>query len=531
MMYILTADEMREMDRQTIETFGLPGRVLMENAGRGATRAIFQTWPDVYTKSVAVFAGKGNNGGDGFVIARYLAQHGVDVTVYLLAGRDRLKGNAADNFKHLETLGITVTEMPDELTFSRYKSQIACSGLVVDAVLGTGLESEVKGYYANVIDFMNNLKAPVFSVDIPSGLASDTGNPCGICIKADATATFAFAKLGHMLLPGADYTGKLFIVDIGIPPHIVKSAKPAHKLLTAELIKSLVPMRSSLAHKGQTGHVLVAAGSTGKTGAAVMAATAAMRAGAGLVTLAVPESINNVVETRALEVMTRPFAESEKGVLGKNSLEEILSMAKDKACLALGPGLTTAGTTRELVCGLIQNSPVPVVADADALNILASDPEVMHKRRSELILTPHPGEMSRLAKISTAEIQADRISAAKNFAEKNKIHLVLKGARTIIAHPDGSVFVNPTGNPGMASGGMGDVLTGMIAGFLAQGVSETHACHLGVYLHGAAGDMLAQSKGAFGYLAGELMDHLPETLNALISGSFTDTAHDCRPML
>lgn len=530
-MYILTADEMREMDRQTIETFGLPGRVLMENAGRGAVRAIFQTWPDIYTRSVAVIAGKGNNGGDGFVIARYLAQHGVDVSVYLLSSRDRLKGDAAANFKHLETLGITVTEMADELTFSRYKEQIAGCGLLVDAILGTGLDSEVRGYFRNIIDFINHVQSPVFSVDIPSGLHSETAIPCGICIKADATATFAFAKIGHMLLPGADYTGKLFIIDIGIPPHIVRSARPGHQLLTAAWILSLMPARSSRSHKGQTGHVLVAAGSTGKTGAAIMTAAAAMRAGAGLVTLAIPESINDVVETRALEVMTRPMAESEKGILGKNNTEDLISLLSDKACLALGPGLGTADTTRILVSDLIQHSPVPVVLDADGLNNLASNTGMLQKRRSEIILTPHPGEMSRLTGISTAEIQADRVAAARNFARTHKVHLVLKGARTVIAHPGGQVHVNPTGNSGMASGGMGDVLTGMIAGFLAQGVLPENACHLGVYLHGAAADMLAQSRGPFGYLAGEVMDHLPDTINALISGTFTDTAHDCRPML
>lgn len=530
-MYILTADEMREMDAQTIETFGLPGRVLMENAGRGAVRAIFDTWPEIYSRRVAVMAGKGNNGGDGFVIARYLAQHGVDAAVYLLASRDRLRGDAAANFKHLETLGIPVTEMPDDLTFSRYKEEIAGCHLIVDAILGTGLDSEVKGFFRDVIDFINQVSAPVFCVDIASGLHTETGQPCGTCVKADATATFAFAKLGHMLLPGARYTGKLFIIDIGIPAHIVREANPRHQLLTSGWIRSRLPVRDQQSHKGQTGHVLVAGGSTGKSGAAVMTATAAMRAGAGLVTLAIPESLNTIAETRGLETMTRPLPEARGGILGKDNLEPIVSMLSDKACMALGPGMGTADTTRELVCALIEKSPVPVVVDADGLNNLAGCPGVLKNKRAEIILTPHPGEMARLTETSTSEIQADRISAARNFAETHGVHLVLKGARTVIAHPDGRVFVNPTGNPGMASGGMGDVLTGMIAGFTAQGVAADAACHLGVYLHGAAADLVAKKRGPVGYMAGDVMDHLPETFGAIDSGAFTDVAHDCRPLL
>ncbi|MCF8025845.1 MAG: NAD(P)H-hydrate dehydratase [Desulfobacteraceae bacterium] len=530
-MYILTADEMREMDRRTIENFGLPGRLLMENAGRGAVRAIFSVWPDVYTRSAAVIAGKGNNGGDGFVIARYLFQHGVDVSVYLLAERGRVKGDAAANLELIETLGLQVTEMPDELSFSQYKEEIAGNDLLIDAILGTGLDSEVKGYFREVIDFMNNSRTPVFSVDIPSGLHTETGRPCGICVRADATATFAFPKLGHMLLPGAEYTGRLTIVDIGIPPYIVQSAEPKHQLLTAGWIRSQLAARDLQTHKGQTGHVLAAAGSPGKTGAAAMTAMSALRAGAGLVTLAVAESINHAVETLATEVVTHPLADDKKGALGGGNADEILSLLSDKKCLALGPGIGTLETTAQLVGTLIEKSPVPLVIDADGLNCLAQNPKVLAKKQSDLVLTPHPGEMARLADTTAAEIQEDRIAAAREYAKKHGVYLVLKGARTVAAMPDGNIFVNPTGNPGMASGGMGDVLTGMIAGFIAQGKSPGIACRLAVYLHGASADLLAEKRGPFGYIATDIMNHLPETIKAVKDATFRDIAHECRPML
>ncbi|MFW6080667.1 MAG: NAD(P)H-hydrate dehydratase [Desulfosalsimonas sp.] len=530
-MYILTADEMREMDRRTIENFGLPGRLLMENAGRGAARSVFRVWPDVYTKSVAVIAGKGNNGGDGFVIARYLYQHGVDVSVYLLAERSRVKGDAAANLELIETLGIPLTELPDELSFSGYKKEIAQKDLIIDAILGTGLDSEVKGYFREVIDFINNSRTPIFSVDIPSGLHTETGRQCGICVQAGATATFAFAKLGHMLLPGAQYTGRLSIVDIGIPPHIVRSAEPAHQLLTAGWIRSQLGPRDPQTHKGGTGHVLTAAGGPGKTGAAAMTAMSALRAGAGLVTLAVAKNINASVENLATEAMTHPLDDDKKGILCEKNTKEILSLLQDKKCLALGPGIGTDETTVKLVGALIQKSPVPVVLDADGVNCLAKNLTALSKKKSDIILTPHPGEMARLTDTAAEKIQENRIAAAREFGEKHGIFMVLKGARTIIATPEGKVYVNPTGNAGMASGGMGDVLTGMISGFIAQGKCPETACRLAVYLHGAAADLVAEKRGPYGYIATEVMNHLPDTIKAVIDGTFTDIAHECRPML
>ena len=520
-MYLVTAGEMQEMDRQTIESYGLPGRVLMENAGMGATYILLKQFKELINKKVGIIAGRGNNGGDGFVMARYLSQKGVSVTVYLLAQKSMVKGDAAENLNILAPLDITVIEMPDQKSFSKHKTSMLHQDIWVDAILGTGLKSDVKGYFRKIIEFINSSEKPVFSVDIPSGLNADTGQPCGTCIQAHTTATFAFAKTGHLIFPGATYTGNLEIVDIGIPGYIVKKVGPRQYLLTPELVRAALQKRSPESHKGNTGHLLIVAGSTGKTGAAAMTAISAMRSGAGLVTLGIPKSLNPVLETQVLEVMTSPLSEAEGGILDESSLDEIMELISGKKCLALGPGLGTASGTKNLVIRIIQECSLPLVIDADGLNNLIDNIHILENLKNPVILTPHPGEMSRLTGRPVSFIQNDRINCARSFAEKFKVHVVLKGARTVIAHPDGKVFVNPTGNPGMASGGMGDILTGIIAGFVTQGYSPESATHAGVYLHGAAADALAKKKALFGYLATEVMNAIPGQIQHLINDQQT----------
>jgi len=511
-MHLVTADEMREMDRQTIESFGLPGRVLMENAGRGATRVLIKKFPDIAARRVAVIAGRGNNGGDGFVMARYLAQAGIDVTVYLLSESSRLAGDAADNFNLLALLKIPVKEITNETDFNQAKMELAHHSLFVDAILGTGLNSDVRGFFKSVIEFINAMERPVFSVDIPSGLHTDTGQPCGTCIRADATATFAFPKIGLIQLPGAKYSGQIHIIDIGIPPLILKNVRPRHHLISKKMLESLIRPRACDIHKGGTGHILVIAGSPGKTGAAALAATSALRTGAGLVTLGIPRGLNPIAESQALEVMTVPLPETKTGMHTEKSLETILSLLKEKKCLAMGPGMGTDEKTKALVNLLIPQCPVPMVIDADGLNNLADNPEILKQGKSDIILTPHPGEMARLTGTTPKEVQQNRISCARQFSEKYNIHLVLKGARTLTAHPDGHVYINPTGNPGMASGGMGDVLTGMVAGFISQGYPPQTAARMAVYLHGDAADKLSGSMGPYGYIASDIMNTIPEVI-------------------
>jgi NAD(P)H-hydrate epimerase len=516
-MILVTAAEMQEMDRRTIESFGVPGRVLMENAGRGAVRCLLRQFSGLNKKQVGIVAGRGNNGGDGFVIARYLAQSGIAVDVYLLARRSRVQGDAAANLGLLDPLLVPVIEIPDATSFSIHQSAMAAVDVWVDAILGTGLKSDVKGYFRAVIDHINGLKKPVFAVDIPSGLNSDTGQPCGVSIRAAATATFAYAKTGHMIYPGTDYTGRIDIVDIGIPPFIAADVGPSHFLLTPDLVRPYLTPRAPDAHKGTAGHLLVVAGSPGKTGAAAMTSLSALRAGAGLVTLGVAKSLNAVLEAQMLEAMTEPLPECESGILGESAFETLRKLMTGKKCLAIGPGLGQAAETKKLIHRIIETSDIPLVIDADGLNNLAGQTQILRKAGAEIILTPHPGEMARLLDISVSAVQQDRIKSAREFAARYEVHVVLKGARTVIAHPDGKVFINPTGNAGMASGGMGDVLTGIIAGFMVQGLSPESAAHAGAYLHGAAADSLAETIGPFGYLAGDVMNAIPGQIKNILS--------------
>lgn len=511
-MYLVTASEMQEMDRRTTEAFGIPARVLMENAGRGATDFLIEQFPDIASLRAGIIAGRGNNGGDGFVIARNLAQRDVDVTVYLLADTAGLAGDAAANFELLAPLGVAVIVLPDSHTFVRAKDSMRDRDLWVDAILGTGLKSDVRDYYREAIDFINSLAKPVLSVDVPSGLNADTGQPCGASIRACATATFAFAKTGHFQYPGVELIGKLRVIDIGIPAYIAEEVGPKHFLLTPNDIRSYLKPRPLNTHKGRTGHVFVLAGSPGKTGAAAMTAEAAMRAGAGLVTLGVPQSLEPIVANQSLEVMTAALPETDGSVLGEASLDAILRLLADKRCLALGPGMGQADETRSLVHQLLAQCRLPMVIDADGLNNIAGATDKLRQCVAPVIITPHPGEMARLVETSVKTVQADRIACARDFSQAFKVHIVLKGAGTVITHPDGFVFTNPTGNPGMASGGMGDVLTGLIAGFIAQGFGVETACHLGVYLHGAAADSLAAQKGPWGYLASDLLNRIPSEI-------------------
>ena len=515
-MYLVTAEEMREMDRRTIETFGVPGRVLMENAGLGAMRVMQAYFPDLDSKKVGILAGRGNNGGDGFVIARYLSFRGVKVTVFLLSKRGRVKGDAGVNLALLSPLNIPVVEIEDSVGLKQKKAAMRQPAIWVDALLGTGLNMDVRGYYRETIDFINRLKKPVLSVDIPSGLNADTGQVCGTCVRARVTATFGFAKLGLEVFPGAAQRGDLEIVDIGIPPFIADAVNPRQFLLTPTISGAYLRERAPEAHKGTTGHALVVAGSTGKTGAASMTAMAAMRAGAGLVSLGVPEGLNHVVEAQVTEVMTIPLPETGNHRLDAAALEVVQAHLVGKRCVAIGPGIGTGTGAGRLLFGLLAQADVPLVIDADGINLLADDPQALKKARAPVIITPHPGEMARLLHTTPNRIQQDRVGCARDFAEKFGAHVVLKGAATVIACPDGTVYINTTGNPGMASGGMGDVLTGLITGFLAQGHSAEAAAHLGVYLHGRAADHLFEHKGPFGFLATEVMARIPTEISLLM---------------
>jgi NAD(P)H-hydrate epimerase len=516
-MYAVTSAEMQTLDRLTIDEFGLPGRLLMENAGREATRVFLAHFADRARQGVGVIAGRGNNGGDGYVIARCLAHKGFPVRVYLLSTVDRIQGDAAVNLNLLAAAGVPVIEAPDEAAFGRCLPEMREAAVWVDTIFGTGLHSEVGGVFRQAIEFINQLNRPVLAVDIPSGLDADTGQSCGACIRASVTATFAYPKVGQLVFPGVDVTGRLEVVDIGIPPAIADRARPRQHLLSADIVRGYVGRRPADAHKGRTGHLLVVAGSPGKTGAAAMTAASALRIGAGLVTLGTAASLHAIMETLTLEVMTTSLPESAPGILGPAAKDAILELAQGKACLALGPGLGPAPETGAWLGALVGSSPIPMVIDADGLNYFAGATEALRNLPVATVLTPHPGEMARLLGTTASAVQRDRVACARDLAVGLNLHVVLKGARTLIAHPDGTVWINPTGNSGMASGGMGDVLTGALAGLIAQGLRPELAARAAVYLHGAAADHLARRVGPWGYLASEVMNALPAQIAALIA--------------
>ncbi|RPH48725.1 MAG: NAD(P)H-hydrate dehydratase [Desulfobacteraceae bacterium] len=514
-MYIVTADEMRAVDKATID-FGIPGRILMENAGRGAARILLESFPGIGAKKIGILAGRGNNGGDGFVVARYLAQKNIDVNVYLLSKASLVKGDALANLELLNSLGVPVIEIDNRKSFLNNRISMRHADVWTDAIFGTGLKSDIEDYIKDIIIFINSLKKPLMAVDIPSGIDSDTGQVRGEALCACVTATFGYAKTGHYLHPGAGYSGKVEIIDIGIPPLVAGRIAPKQGLLDDGIISSYLKPREKDAHKGTNGHLFIVAGSPGKTGAAAMTAMAAMRAGAGLVTIGVPKSLNPVIEPMILEAMTCPLPENTEGFLSESSFDAIIHNLAGKKCIAIGPGLGTDASTKKLVINILRDMALPVILDADGLNMLAGETRLLKKLKMPVILTPHPGEMARLTGKKISQIQEDRISSARDFAVEFNVHLVLKGAGTVIAHPDGSVFINPTGNSGMASGGMGDILTGLIAGFVAQGYPAEEAARIGVYIHGKAGDDIADSVGPFGYLASDLLKSIPAQIGVLM---------------
>jgi len=513
-MLLVTAEEMRALDRATIEDFGTPGYELMERAGAGATEAFFELLPHMRGRGsrVVICAGPGNNGGDGFVMARRLRRAGIIVGVALIGRAADLEGDALRAFKSWRGGRTALNEITSSEEVSHLVEWLEGAGCVVDAIFGTGLKRPVEGVHREVIELINGCGAPVFAVDIPSGLDADRGLPLGVAVRATATATFGFAKVGQVLHPGAEYCGRLAVVDIGLAPQAIAARPPRTALSTIADVASLVPRRRVDAHKGDAGHVVVIAGSRGKTGAAILAAHAAARSGAGLVTIAGPASLNPIYAGGFPEAMTAELPDRDGRVgFDPGALRELCA---GKTALVVGPGLGTHDDVRRIVEWVLAESSASLVLDADALTVLARDVAVLRGTRAAAVLTPHPGEMGRLVGGDTASVQADRVRSARRFAEENRCTLVLKGARSVVAGADGQVWINPTGNPGMASGGMGDVLAGMIGALLAQGLSSESAARLGVYAHGFIGDQVARD-GEIGMLASDIITGLPTGLREL----------------
>lgn len=513
-MKLLTAKQMQDVDRRTIVEMAIPGVILMENAGRGVANIIVERYTDRLQDGVVILAGKGNNGGDGYVIARCLLDRGWPVDVLVLADREAIQGDAAIHLHALEKCGGRVCYCHDEAALLAALGPHVSPGLAVDALFGTGLVKPVKGHYATAVAWLNRQPAPVVAVDIPSGIDASTGRVLDLCVDADLTVTFAYPKIGQVSYPGAAHIGKLMTVDIGIPAGVKLTVSSEVVFVDALTAAAMLPLRPADGHKGTFGHLLVLAGSIGKTGAAVMTADAGLRGGAGLVTLACPDSVQPVVATKLTEVMTAPVTDV-KGEVSLQALDDVLALAQEKQALAVGPGLGTGEESGALVRRILQDADLPAVVDADALTALMGHLDVLSRRSQPTILTPHPGEMARLTGLSVAQIQADRFSVARDFALKYNAILVLKGARTVTACPDGSVYINASGHAGLGSGGMGDVLTGLIASLLAQGVPAGEAAALGVFLHGHAADRLSTRFGDAGLLATDVLMELPAARRSL----------------
>ncbi len=515
-MNLLTAKQMRELDRTAIEGWHVSGLVLMENAGKATADQIEENFGEMFPGPVTIICGKGNNGGDGYVIARHLLNRGWDVATVVLAGRKDIAGDAKANLDILLKSGAELDFVEKETVLEELLEQHQPAGLVVDAVFGTGLSSEVTGDYVKVIDWINSAAEAVVAVDIPSGIDATTGQVLGSAVFADLTVTFASAKVGHVVYPAVEFVGDLIVTDIGIPKQLADQQTIDHMFINAEAARILLPARPASGHKGTFGHLLLVAGSTGKSGAAALAAEGGLRAGAGLATLACPAHLNPIFETKLTEVMTVPLPEVD-GMVSMQAIADIEALWQERDVFAVGPGLGTGEEIGGLVRRLVRDCPLPMVIDADGLNALAGHLEVLQERKAATVLTPHPGEMSRLLGCSIVEIEADRIAVARKFACDHGVILVLKGARTVIAEPEGTVFVNGSGNPSLACGGTGDVLTGVIGGLLGQGLSATAAVLLGVYLHGRAADRLFETQGRAGILASDLLRELPSTRKELLT--------------
>jgi hydroxyethylthiazole kinase-like uncharacterized protein yjeF len=509
-MRVLNSAQMREADRRTIEDIGIPSLVLMENAGRQVVAAIEAMHGDLLDQ-VAVVCGRGNNGGDGFVVARTLVQRGVDVSVFLLGRVADVRGDARINLEVLGRLGLTVVEVDDSQAWELHFSEVTDCTLIIDAIFGTGLNAPVAGLIETVIADINASGITVVSIDLPSGLSADSVDPIGDSIEADTTVTLGAPKLPLVLPPGETHAGDIVIADIGIPADVFDGLDgPRVDLLTRSGMRELITPRAPDSHKGDYGHVLVVAGSRGKTGAAHLAAAGALRSGAGLVTIATPSTCQAVVAAMGPEYMTEALEERDGGI-DPACVERVLDLARD--VIAIGPGLGQAPATAEFVRTLVDRATTPLVIDADGLNAFGQNPDRLAGREGrDVIITPHPGEMARLLGMSTEEVQASRLEIARNFAIAHHVYVVLKGHRTLIATPDKKVFINPTGNPGMATGGTGDVLTGMIAAWLAQLLDAEAACKLAVYLHGMAGDLAEADEGEVAMTSADLAGHIGDAI-------------------
>ena len=511
MRTIVSAKEMRWCDETTIRKFGIPGLMLMENAGRGVAEIAQRCFGPLKNKDLLIFCGKGNNAGDGFVAARHLLNAGAKITVVLMASPRKLTGDAQANFKSLNQLRQSKS---NSLLFKSYSrpllSKLPRPALILDAMFGTGFTGKVSQPFAGAIKWINEQGVPVLSVDIPSGVDGTTGVVENLAVRATCTATFGLKKTGLLCNQGQDDVGSVSVLDIGIPGVVSGSKSLKTFLLDAEDVRIALPKRSSTAHKYSVGKVFVLAGSRGFTGAAYLCSMAVLRAGAGAVMLGTPDAVYSILGRRLTEAIVKPLPSTAEGTIAMSALAEIQEKLKWADVVVVGPGLSTNAETQKVIHEILIGHPGKFVVDADALRVVGDiGLQKLSRSKSRFVLTPHAGEYSRIVGAPAKEIEMNRIAMARKGAIKGGVTLVLKGGPTAIGTSDGVVYVNSTGNPGMATVGAGDVLTGIIASLWAQGASEEEAAFSGVYVHGLSGDIAKELHGERSVIAQDLIDQLP----------------------
>ncbi|HZJ57967.1 MAG TPA: NAD(P)H-hydrate dehydratase [Clostridia bacterium] len=511
-MYVVTPEEMRKIDNRAIEEFGIPGIVLMENAAIRTVDVVEREYPNLYNCGrILVLVGGGNNGGDGLAIARHLKLRGADVKAALFVDGDKLAGDAKINYDIYRALDgeiLTITrENPNRL--GELDSYIGWADLVIDGILGTGITRDIEGIIFDAIKRVNISPAPVVAVDIPSGINGITGQVMGIAVRADYTVTFGNIKRGHLFYPGREYSGKLFVSPISLPQCSAGATGVKAFTLDDGEVSGFLKGRPKDGHKGTFGKVGIIAGSLGMAGAACLTSMAALKSGAGLVTLGSPSSLVPIFQSKMTEVMTYPLEDGEEGYLTKDAIPSVGNFLKDKDVLAIGPGLGPKCHGLEILRYILGEFDISIIMDADALNHISGDTGLLSAYKGSAVITPHPGEMSRLTGLSIDEITKSPIDAATDFARETDVVVLLKGATTVVAHPDGRIYLNTSGNSGMGTGGSGDILTGMIAALAAQGYSAFDAAVYGCYIHGRAGDYAMDEWGETGLVAGDILGMVP----------------------
>jgi len=507
-MKVVTSQEMREIDKRTMEEFNIDGKILMERAGMSVVMAMEEELGDLRNLSFLIFCGSGNNGGDGFVVARTLYEYTNKVKVILLGKVEKMSAETFSNYLASKKMGIEILEINSSENFKDVERILKASDVVVDAILGIGLSGALRGKILSAVELINSTENYVVSVDVPTGIDSNNGRVYNTAVKANITITFGLPKLGLFIYPARGYVGKLKIASIGIPWDLRNSESIKRELITKSVVKNLIPPRPYWGHKGTFGKVLIISGSKKYTGAPVLVSLGALRSGCGLVYTAVPEPFSVVVTTKLPEIVCLPI-KTERGFFDKSSISQILEIESKADVVVVGPGLSVENETTDFIIELLSKIDKPLLLDADALNIISKTSKDLLRNLSNVVITPHLGEFSRLISKSTMEISENLVEMAESFAREYKLTLLLKGSTTIITNGE-KTFLNVTGNTGLAKGGSGDVLSGMISSFMAQGLSPLEAAICGVYLHGLSAEIYSEENSERTMIAEEIANNLPK---------------------